>query len=362
MIIVNNKIAMIPGPVQVPNFVLQELAHDHDLGQYEEDFLPLYHETGKLLAKCMGTDKPAVIMTGEGMLALWAGLKSCLKAKDRVLSIATGIFGEGIGHMAASLGCDVQTISYPFNATVGDLAEIEAAIANFKPHMITAVHCETPSGTLNPLDGIGILKKKYEVPLFYVDAVSSLGGTPVLMDQWNIDILLGGSQKCFSCPPNLCFLGLSDTAWDIINSVQYQGYEALMPWQNVQNAKCCPYTPYWGGVAALNASIKHLLDEGLENVFARHEKVAQACRQGLMDLGLHLWPDVNAIPSPTVTTAHIPQGFTWEMWQKKLLANGLTVGCGFAALEGKIFRLGHMGSQANFETLQKTLNIIEKNL
>ncbi len=356
----NNKIAMIPGPVQVPNFVLEELAYDHGFGQYEEDFLPLYHETGKLLAQCMGTKQQAVIMTGEGMLALWAGLKSCLRAKDRVLSIATGIFGEGIGQMAASLGCDVKTISYPFNATVGDLTEIEAAIADFKPYMITAVHCETPSGTLNPLDGIGALKKQYGVPLFYVDAVSSLGGTPVLMDEWNIDLLLGGSQKCFSCPPNLSFLGVSQDAWEIINTLKYQGYDALMPWQNIQENACCPYTPYWNGVAALNASIKHLLNEGLENVFARHDAIASSCRQGLIDLGIKLWPDEKAIPAPTVTTAHIPQGFTWKTWQKTLLDNGITVGCGFAALDGKIFRLGHMGSQANVKLLEKVLNIIAK--
>ncbi len=357
-----NKISMIPGPVQVPDFVLEVIAKNHGLGQFEEDFLPLYHDTSKLLAQCMGTKHYPVIMTGEGMLALWAGLKNCLRANDKVLAIATGIFGKGIGQMAASLGCEVRVIDYPFNASVGDLAKIEATIADFKPHMITAVHCETPSGTLNPLHGIGALKHKYAVPLFYVDAVSSLGGTPVCMDNWHIDILLGASQKCFSCPPNLSFLGLSPMAWEVINTVKYQGYDALVPWQNVQESKCCPYTPYWSGVAALNASLQSLFKEGLEHVFSRHEDVAQLCRKKLQELGVTLWADPMAIPAPTVTTAHIPQGFTSETWYETLLSHGLCVGNGFDVLEGKIFRLGHMGSQANLETMEKTLKIIEKAL
>ncbi len=355
-------IPMIPGPVRVPNYIREVLARDYGSGQYEEDFLPLYQSTSLLLAQCMGTQHDVVIMTGEGMLALWAGLKSCLKPKDRVLAISTGVFGEGIGQMAAGLGCDVRTISYPFNSTVNNLEEIEAAIADFKPHMITAVHCETPSGTLNPLDGIGQLKKKYDVPLFYVDAVSSLGGTPVLMDDWHIDLLLGASQKCFSAPPNLCFLGISPKAWEIINHVNYQGYDALQPWQNVQSDGICPYTPYWGGVAALHTSIQYLLEEGLDNVFARHNAAAQCCRHGLQQLGIKLWADTNAIPSPTVTTAHIPPSFTWETWQKALQDYGLIVGYGFGPLAGKVFRLGHMGSQAKLTLINQALEIIKKNL
>ncbi len=355
-------ISMIPGPVAVPDFVSKALAHDHGFARPEEEFLPLYQTTSKLLAKCMGTNNEVAIMTGEGMLALWAGLKSTLKAGDRVLAIATGIFGEGIGQMAAGLGCNVRTLSYPFNTTICDLQNIEDAIASFKPHMITAVHCETPSGTLNPLDGIAALKKKYSVPLLYVDAVSSLGGAPVCMDDWQIDLLLGASQKCFSAPPNLCFLGISPAAWDVITSINYQGYDALLPWKGVNLSGSFPYTPYWSGVAALHQAVQSLLDEGLENAFARHEAVAQICRKGLQNLDITLWPDPKAIASPTVTTAHIPQNFTWDTWQKTLRKQGLTIGCGLGPLAGKVFRLGHMGSQADPLLMQKTIEIIKKAL
>ena len=147
-------IPMVPGPVTVPAHVREALALDYGPGQSEPDFMSLYHATGRCLARMMGTQNDVVIMTGEGMLALWAGLKSCLKPGDRVLSIATGVFGDGIGDMAAAIGCEVRKVSYPFNETVHSLERIDEAVAAFKPHMITAVHCDTPSGTLNPLDGM----------------------------------------------------------------------------------------------------------------------------------------------------------------------------------------------------------------
>ncbi len=353
---VYTPISMIPGPTQVPAFVREVLARDY--GQNEEDFLPIYSATNALLAQFMGTKHSVISMTGEGMLALWAGLKSCLAPKDRVLAIGTGVFGDGIGDMAASLGCEVRKISQSYASTLDDMSAIEAAIQEFKPHMITAVHCETPSGTLNPLEALGALKKKYEEPLFYVDAVASLGGTPVAMDAWNIDILLGGSQKCFSAPPNMCFLGLSPAAWDKAEAVAYAGYDAILPWRHVIEENLCPYTPYLHGVAALHTSLQSLIHEGMEAVFSRHELAARTCRQGLADLGIKLWTLPEAQNSPTVTAAYIPQGFTWESFRKALHMRGLHVGGSFGPMTGKVFRMGHMGSQAQQDLVKQALDVI----
>ncbi len=354
----HTPLSMIAGPTYVPATLREVLSRDY--GTNEEDFLPLYAATNTLLAQIMGTKHDVITMTGEGMLALWAGLKSCLQAKDRVLSIGTGVFGDGIGDMAAGLGCEVQKISFAYNSTIHNLEHIEKTIQEFKPHMITAVHCETPSGTLNPLAELGALKQKHAVPLFYVDAVSSLGGAPVCMDAWHIDILLGGSQKCFSAPPNISILGLSPAAWHRAAEVNYAGYDALLPWKNVLQDRLCPYTPYPHGVAALHASLQALLAEGLENVFARHEKAASACREGLQNLGIDLWTDAKAINSPTVTAAMIPDGFTWEQWQQALADQGLAVAGSFGPMQGKVFRIGHMGSQAHTHLVEQCLQIIAK--
>ncbi len=354
----HTPLSMIAGPTAVPVAIREVLSRDY--GTNEEDFLPIYAATNTLLAQVMHTEHHVITMTGEGMLALWAGLKSCLQAKDRVLSIGTGVFGDGIGDMAASLGCEVQKISFAYNTTIHDLERIENAIKEFKPHMITAVHCETPSGTLNPLEELGALKQKYQVPLFYVDAVSSLGGAPVYMDAWHIDILLGGSQKCFSAPPNISIIGLSPAAWHKAHKVNYAGYDALLPWKNVLQERLCPYTPYPHGVAALHAALQALMAEGLEKVFARHAHAAKVCHEGLQALGIPLWTDAKAINSPTVTAAMIPDGFTWPQWQNALADQGLAVAGSFGPMQGKVFRLGHMGSQAHGHLVEQSLSIIKK--
>ena len=353
-------IPMIPGPVTVPHAVREALSRDYGSGQVEADFLALYHATGRNLARLMGTRHAVVIMTGEGMLALWAGLKSCLKPGDRVLSIATGVFGDGIGDMAASLGCEVRKVSYGFNQTVHDLQRIEDAVREFKPHMITAVHCETPSGTLNPLHEVGDIKARLGVPLFYVDAVASVGGASVDADAWHVDLLLGGSQKCLSAPPNLSFVAVSPQAWESMARVDYAGYDALAPWRTVQEDGRCPYTPYWHGVAALHTATQLLLDEGPEQVFARHDAVGALCRQGLQDLGLKLWPESAAVSSPTVTAALVPQGFDWPRWREALRQRGLVVAGSFGPMAGKVFRLGHMGSQAHAALMRRALLAIQE--
>ena len=171
-------IPMVPGPVRVPQEVLAAYQQDYGSADLEPEFLELYNQTEENLQQILATNNTVVIHTGEGMIALWGALKSCIRPGERVLAISTGVFGYGIGDMARTIGADVRTIAIPYDQTISRLDEIEAQIIEFQPKMITAVHCETPSGTLNPLDGLGRLKAKYAVPLLYVDAVASLAGAP----------------------------------------------------------------------------------------------------------------------------------------------------------------------------------------
>ncbi len=351
-------VPMLPGPVSVPGAVLDALRKNHGAGRRETEFTPYYNETSGRLAQILGTKNDVVIMTGEGMLALWAALKSPLRPGDRVLSVSTGIFGDGIGDMAASFGCEVRKLSLPFNASLVDLNPLADMIRAFKPKMITAVHCETPSGTINPLEGLGALKKDMGVPLLYVDAVSSIGGMPVNADACHVDLLLGGSQKCLSAPPSMCFMAVSENAWEHVRAVNYQGYDALLPFKEMERTGLHPYTPYWHGMAALNAAAKLLLDEGLEHVYQRHENAARQCRAGLVELGVQLWPAPDAVPSPTVTAALIPEAVAWEDWYTRLRERGLGITGNFGPMEGKVFRLGHMGSQADAGMVEKALEII----
>jgi aspartate aminotransferase-like enzyme len=350
-------VPMIPGPTTVHPKVLAALSRDYGSGQVEREFLDLYADLGKGLARLMETENNVVIMTGEGMMALWGALKSCLKPGEQVLCIGTGVFGDGIADMAASIGCRVEKLSFSYNSTIDSsaLQRIEDAAKRVRPVMITAVHCETPSGTLNPLAELGAMKQRLGVPLFYVDAVASLGGAPVRADAWNIDLLLAGSQKCLSAPPSMSMIGVSEIAWAHMERVGYQGYDAILPFRSVQADGCCPYTPYWHGVAALKVALDILLNEGLDAVFARHEAVARQCRQGLAELGINLFPTPDAVASPTVTAALVPQKYTWQEWRQRLRQRGLIVAGSFGPMTDKVFRLGHMGLQADSALMEKAL-------
>ena len=355
-------IPMVPGPVKVAREVLNAYQINYGSSDLESEFLELYNQTEANLKKIMSTKHRVVIQTGEGMLALWSALKSCLVPGDRVLSVATGVFGEGIGDMAASVGAEVRKISLAYNETISDMDEIRTVINSFKPKMITVVHCETPSGTLNPLAEIGRIKKDLEVPLLYVDAVASIGGAPVLTDEWDVDLCLGGSQKCLSCLADMAFLAVSEAAWEIIDQVDYVGYDALKPFRTAQSEHYFPYTPNWHGVAGLNAGAKLILQEGLSESYSRHQENARFCRKEIAQMGLALFPSANAIPSPTVTAVNVPDGITWQEFDAKLRQQGLVVAGSFGPLTDKVFRLGHMGTQADMDLVTQALEVIKKAL
>lgn len=352
-----------PGPVSIHPDALEALRRDYGPPRFGTDYADLYRATCSNLQKFAGTTHEIVLPTGEGMLALWGALKCTLRPGDPVVTVGTGVFGDGFGDMASSLGCVVEKVSLPYDSTLTEeaLDRVDDALRRLKPVVLTAVHCETPSGTLNPLEGLGRLKQERDVPLFVVDAVASLGGAPVHADAWNVDILLGGSQKCFACPPDMSILAVSDAAWERMTEVNYQGYEALLPFHQAdQDPMRFPYTPNWPGVAALHASTKALLKEGPIHVFARHEAVAAQCRRGLADLNIPLWTAPDAVNSPTVTAARIPAGFSWPEWKAALADHGLVVGGSLGPMNGKVFRLGHMGTQADAHRMASALAVMEK--
>lgn len=358
-------IPMTPGPVLVPPDILAAYQKNYGSADLEPEYLELYNQTGQELQQLFGTRNTVAIQTGEGMLALWGALKNCLRPGDRVVAVASGVFGFGLAEMAEAIGASVKVVPIPYNQTITDWQSIEVALADYRPKMITVVHCETPSGTLNPLEELGKLKHDYGVPLLVADVVASLSGAPVRVDDWGIDLALGGSQKALSCPPDTSFIAVSEAAWEIIAQVNYSGYDALKPFRSIQPALpdqpgIFPYTPHWHGLAALHTATRRILDEGLENCFQRHALVADFCRQRLTKMGITLYPARSAIQSPTVTAANVPEQIGWLEFDRRLRARGLAVGGSYGPLAGKVFRLGHMGSQADLDLVSRALDVIEE--
>lgn len=354
-------IHMVPGPVSVPARILEAMCRDSDAGRIKADFIDEYRAVGGKLAPLMGTGNDVVLMSGEAMVILWGALKSCLKPGDRLLCVDTGVFGAGFAFMGESLGCEVKLVSFPPDSTINSAAaleRIEGAVKAFKPKMITAVHCDTPSGTLNPLDGLGEIKRRLGVPLLAVDAVSSVGAAPVKADEWNVDILMGGSQKALSAPPCMGFAAVSPRAWDEMKTVGYQGYDSFMQFYRPEDGASLPYTPFRQGAAALDEAASIILEEGLENVFRRHLEVAELCRRGVRNLGLELFPREDAVNSPSCTAVKMPSGIAWPELRRRMTGRGLVVSGGLGCLDGKLFRLGHMGSQARADLVNQAIAIL----
>lgn len=353
-------IPMVPGPVHVPEEILKAYLTDFGSPDLEPEYLELYNLTEEKMRSLLGTQNQIVFQTGEGMISLWSALKSTIRPEDRVLALATGVFGFGIGDMARSIGAQVKTIGFPHNETLHDWTLIEEAIIDFKPKMITVVHCETPSGSLNPLEKLGELKQKHDVPLLYADMVASVGGVEIKSDEWHVDLALGGSQKVLSAPCDISFLAISQSAWKIIEEVGYVGYDALLPFRDAQTKKEFPYTPHWHGLNAIHTSVQKLLDEGLSIVYQRHELVANYCRAQLQKIGYKLFVEPPHIASPTVTAVDVPEGLSWQEFDQKLREHGLVVGGSYGPLAGKVFRIGHMGSQADMTLIHQALEVLEK--
>jgi len=350
-------IPLVPGPTTVPQEIREAYLTNYGSADLEPEYSELYAQVQDMLRQIMHTRNRMAIMSGEGMLALWGALKSCLRPGDVVLSVGTGVFGYGIADMARAIGAQVHVVGFAYDQ-VADPERVEAAIMDYKPKMITMVHCETPSGTLNPVAEVGRLVSKYKVPLFYVDAVSSAAGAPLYVDAWRIDLCLVGTQKCLSALPDLSIVSISERAWEVIDQVDYQGYDALRPWKNALEQRWYPYTPNWHALAALRVACQRVLDEGQEAVIARHARVAAYCRERIQALGLELYPKKEEFCSPTVTAVKVPESLGWEELDRRLRERGMVVGGSLGPLAGKVFRIGHMGAQADMALVERGLDVL----
>ncbi len=349
-------IPLVPGPVSIPPEILAAYQVDYASADMEEEFFQLYAKCEAGLQEILATSNPIAILSGEGMLALWGALKSVVRPGDRVLAVATGVFGYGIGDMARAIGAEVETVGFGYDA-VADPQQVRQAAHRFRPRLITAVHCETPSGTLNPLAELGVICREVDA-LFYVDFVASAGGCPVLADDSHIDLGLLGSQKVLSLMPDLSMVSISDRAWATIEDVAYPGYDALQPWRTAFANRYLPYTHNWQAMAGLAKAIEMLQTEGLDNAYRRHADVAAMCRHRLQEMGVALWPQSEEMCAPTVTAAKVPEGWTWPEFDWALRGHGLVVGGSYGPLAGQVFRIGHMGSQAHQALVQKGMDVL----
>jgi len=290
------------------------------------------------------------------MVVLWGAIKSVLKPNDKVVSVCNGLYGDGFAEMAQMLGANVVKVEFPWTSRVDNDRVIEV-IRTEQPKLVTMVHCETPTGCLNDLTGIGLATRENN-GLFLVDFVSSGAGVELNVDEECIDLGLLGPQKVLSAPPALGFASVSERAWDVISTVSYVGYDAFGPFKGAKRGKLLPYTHNWHAIAATRRAVDDLIREGLPKVYARHVEARDACLARAAKMGLQRYH--KDCPSPTVSAFWVPDGVDWKQLDGALREEGMAVGGCYCHLSEKVFRIGHMGNQASVEAVHAAMDVLER--
>lgn len=357
---------MTPGPTQVRENVRLARARAVTNPDLDMTYFDVYRETCRRIAAFLKTKNACFVLGGEGMLGLEAACASLIEPEDRVLVVDNGLFGEWFSDFVTLYG-GVPVFfkgDRTRDVSVEDLAAfLEKETAENGPFKCaTIVHCDTPSGVLNDISRICPLLKKYGI-LTIVDSVSAMGGEDVRTDDWQIDILIGGSQKAISAPPGLTIAAVSDDAFSAMEKRQKpiaSYYANLLIWKNYYETKWFPYTPPISDIYGLDAAVGNILDEGNEpgqGILRRHEKIAAAFRKAVTEAGLSL--HLNAGWCSTVTVIDLPQGISSEdLLNTMLEKHNIMIAGSFGYLSGKVIRIGHMGENANIPDVARTLRAL----
>lgn len=335
---------MIPGPTPVPERVLLAMAK-HPIGHRSSEFGQIMAEVTENLKWLHQTQNDVLILTASGTGAMEAGIINFLSAGDRVLVGNNGKFGERWGKVAKAYGLDVQEITAEWGKPLNP-DDFKAALEADTAHPIKAViltHSETSTGVLNDLETINRHVKAHGQALIIVDAVTSLGACNVPVDEWGLDVVGSGSQKGYMIPPGLAFVSVSPKAWAAYETATLpKFYLDLKPYKKNADKNSNPFTPPVNLFYALQASLRMMKAEGLESIFARHDRQQRATRAAMKALNLPLYTADDC--GSLAITAVMPQQIDAEQIRSVMKKRfDVILAGGQDHLKGQIFRIGHLG-------------------
>jgi aspartate aminotransferase-like enzyme len=336
------KYLFSPGPTMLPPEVLLKMA-EPIMHHREPEFEKIFAEIRQGLKYLFQTKNEVMIFTSSGTGAMEGAVSNLLSKGDKALVVRGGKFGERWGEICKAYGIDFIPIDVEWGKAV-DPARIQEILKS--DPSIRAVYTqasETSTGVKHPIKEIAQIVKKYENTLIVVDAITGIGVFDIPMDEWGLDVVVSGSQKALMLPPGLSFAALSDKAWKFVERSNLPKYyfdfkKELKSSQKNQSA----YTPAISLFVGLRESLHLIRKEGVEAIFRRHEKLAEATRAAVKALGLELYaPDS---PSNAVTAVKIPEGVDGERLKDLFFEKfGITVAEGQDRAKGKIIRIAHLG-------------------
>ncbi len=355
----------IPGPTNVPDRVLRAMAAP-TIDHRGPEFARLTGELLDGLKSIFQTKGQVVIFPSSGTGAWEAALCNTLSPGDRLLMFETGHFAMLWCNMAKRLGLDVDFVPGDWRSGV-DPATLEAKLAEDREHAIKAVaivHNETSTGVTSRIGAVRQAMDSAKHPaLLLVDTISSLASIDYRMDQWQVDVTVGCSQKGLMLPPGLGLNAISEKALAASHSAAMA--RSYWDWQDMlgtNKSGFFPYTPATNLLYGLREAINMLLEEGLSNVFARHDRHAEATRRAVKAWGLELLCKNPSEYSSSLTAIMVPQGYDAdELREQVLKCFNMSLGTGLGKVKGRVFRIGHLGD-FNDVTLAGTLSGVEMGL
>lgn len=368
--IVDEILLMTPGPTEVPIRVLKAMMRPA-IHHYDPNFMEVFDETTQLLKEIFQTKNNVVMLCGTGRTGMEASVLSLVDPGDKVLNIVSGVFSGWFKSICEIYGAQLVDLEFEWGKPI-DLDKVREVLEKEDIKILTAVHNETSTGAVNPIKELGELAKEYGI-LFVVDAISSLGGIEIKVDEWNIDVCISSSQKCLGGLYGLSILSISDAAWEAMENrkVKPRSYAYdLLKWKMrwipkeeggllVLGRRSYPLPPPTHLVYALNEACKIILEEGLNERFKRHQTIAYATREGIKSMGLEIFPD-EKIASDTVTVVNVPKGLSdSDIVNKMLKEHKIMIAGGLRKLKGKVIRIGHMANTADQNHIIPTLAALE---
>jgi aspartate aminotransferase-like enzyme len=345
------EILMTPGPTPVPPEVL--LAQGSPIVYHRgPGFGAVLRDVTAGLQRVFETKNDVLTFTSSGSGGMESAVVNVFSPGDKVLVVSVGNFGQRFKKICEAYGLVVKSIDYEWGKT----AKAEDVKAALEPDVkgVLIQHSETSTGVVNDIESIGAVVRDHPA-LFVVDSISGVGGAPIKVDAWGVDVAIGGSQKALMGSPGIAFVAVSPAAWKAHETAKCPRF--YWDWTPVKKAseRSDPETPYTPAVhlyMGLQAALRLLEDEGFENAYARHALLSRAVKAGVKALGLDLFGE-DPERAVCVTAVKCPEGIDGDKLTALIRAKyGIIFAPGQDVLKGKIFRIGHIGYLERSEILQ----------
>ena len=359
----DSVLLMGPGPLSVNPRVYKAMGKTA-LGHMDAQFITLMDGIKENLKKVMNTKNEAtIILSATGSSGMEAVMTNLVEEGDAMLVLVNGFFSERMIDVASRLGAQVDTLEFPWGKHI-DTAEVAKKLKEKPYKLVAMVHGETSTGVLNPIKEIGPMVREAGA-YFIVDAVTTLGGVEIRVDDWKIDALYSCSQKCMGCPSGLAPITFSDRAMEKITARKkkvpnfYLDMTLLMKyWSGSPRAyhHTAPSNMFFGFYEALNL----ILEEGLEKAWARHTEVHEYLVAGIEKMGLSMLVE-KPWRMASLNTVLVPEGVDELAIRKELRqTHKIEIGAGLGSLGGKIWRIGIMGHTARKENVDSLLSALKQ--